>query len=272
MHKELDKYYTSITNIEFIINKYKIFIENFDIIIEPSAGDGRFIEILEKEFPNKKIIGFDIFPENEKIIKTDFLTLDINKYFDTNNKKVLIIGNPPYGKNAKLAFDFIYKAFEITNEVIFILSKTFLTDKYQKKLEKKEIYIKNYLELPEDIFYINGKKRKINTYCIHLSKYKTFQKKKQKQELRKTNLKYTKDKNQADFAIRRVGEHAGKIIEENLKNYSIQSNYFIICKDKNLKKFLQKNYKKLNKIAREKVVSNPSLSKKDIENFLKEYF
>jgi len=276
MHKELDKYYTSINNIKFIINKYKLFIQNFDIIIEPSAGDGRFIEILKKEFPNKTIIGFDILPEHKNIIKKDFLSLNINDYVNIKNKKILIIGNPPYGKNAKLAFDFIFKAFEITNEVIFILSKTFISNRYKKKLDKKDIYIKNYFNLPEDIFYLNEKKKIINTYCIHFGKYKPFNKytktKENNQIINNIKLQYTKDKEKANFVIRRVGGHAGKVIDKNIEKYSLQSNYFIICNNKKLKEFLIKNYEKLNKIAKNKTLTNPSLSKKDLENFINKNF
>lgn len=109
---ELDKYYTP-----FNIAKYcydiaieKIGKENISEIIEPSAGKGVFLDI------DEKIIGYDIAPEDNRIIEQDYLTLDID--YKENR---LIIGNPPYGRCLNLAQKFYKKSIEIGDYIAFIL-------------------------------------------------------------------------------------------------------------------------------------------------------
>ena len=68
--QKLDKFYTIPSIVELCINKVneKYKLTNFDLIIEPSAGNGSFL----LQLPNENCIGFDISPENDKIIKQDF--------------------------------------------------------------------------------------------------------------------------------------------------------------------------------------------------------
>lgn len=59
--------------------------------LEPSAGAGAFLNFLPK------YIALDIAPENENILKQDYLDY-------TNDKNDFItIGNPPFGKRSLLA-------------------------------------------------------------------------------------------------------------------------------------------------------------------------
>jgi len=64
---ELDKYYTPIEVAKHCYNKAieKIGKENITEIIEPSAGAGVFLDL------DKSIIGYDIEPEDNRIIKQD---------------------------------------------------------------------------------------------------------------------------------------------------------------------------------------------------------
>lgn len=68
---------------EKCVNIYKNYVKIFedDLIIEPSAGNGVFISHIKKLVKNYKF--FDIEPENDAIIKQDFLLLD-NKSFDNS--------------------------------------------------------------------------------------------------------------------------------------------------------------------------------------------
>lgn len=92
-----DKFYTkkevAIHCRDFLSNYININNENF---VEPSAGDGAFIDL----FPN--LIACDLFPENEKIIKQDFLKLDTSPHQDA-----VVIGNPPFGKNLPSQSNFL---------------------------------------------------------------------------------------------------------------------------------------------------------------------
>jgi len=273
---KLDKYYTTIHNIEAICNiLYENCPKNIEMIIEPSAGDGRIIKKLQKIFPEKKIIGFDISPDNKNIIKLDFLKEKIDKYTINDKKKTLIVGNPPYGKNNTLAIEFIKKSSEYANNIFFILPNSFKSDRYKKLLNKYNLRIKKVWKIPENIFEYKNKKYRLYTsffwitYCNNCSDVEN----EDNNKITRNILIYTKNKKEAKFLIRRVGGLAGKIIENGLEKYSLNSNYFIKKCDNNIKNFLKKNFKKLNNIAKENVVSNPSLSKKKLEEFiLKHYF
>lgn len=78
----IDKYYTKLNIVEDCkvqIEKHINIIKN-DLIIEPSAGNGSFIKIIKELTKNHKF--YDLIPENEEIIKQDFLLLDIDKIIE----------------------------------------------------------------------------------------------------------------------------------------------------------------------------------------------
>ena len=116
--KEVNKFYTSTKLVKKLINR--INIDKYDLIIEPDAGDGVF----SKQINN--ILAFDLFPESADIVQQDWFTLDKEQF--KNYKNILVIGNPPYGKNSSLALKFI-KESSFANTVAFILPKSFMKDK-----------------------------------------------------------------------------------------------------------------------------------------------
>ncbi len=122
----IDKYYTkeSIVNLCLTIVKTTININKNDLIIEPSAGNGAFINGIKLLVNN--YIFYDIEPENNEIIKQDFLHYSHNNY--NNNNKIHIIGNPPFGRQSSLAIKFIKKSCEFCDSISFILPKSFKKD------------------------------------------------------------------------------------------------------------------------------------------------
>ena len=127
----IDKYYTKESVVELCINyvKQHIQINENDLIIEPSAGNGSFITGIKSLTTNFKF--YDLEPENEEIIKQDYL---LYKYDNINNifDKIHIIGNPPFGRQSSLAIKFIKKSCEFCNSISFILPKSFKKDSLKK--------------------------------------------------------------------------------------------------------------------------------------------
>lgn len=107
-----DKYYTPIKTAKYCIDKTFEIIgkENVTEIIEPSAGNGAFSNQVEN------CIAYDIEPEDESVIKQDFLTLDLDY-----KKGRLFIGNPPFGDRLNLARQFYKKAVQLGDYIAFIL-------------------------------------------------------------------------------------------------------------------------------------------------------
>lgn len=108
---DLDKYYTPPDLAKWCIDKtFKVIGKNnITHIIEPSAGNGSFSKQLECD-------AYDIAPEDESIVKSDFLNLDI-----PYKQGRLIIGNPPYGVANTLAVQFYKKSIQLCDYIAFIL-------------------------------------------------------------------------------------------------------------------------------------------------------
>ncbi len=106
-----DKYYTPKDLAEYIVEKTFNIIgkENITEVIEPSAGNG----IISDLIPN--CIAYDIDPDNENIIKQDYLELNI-----PYKAGRLIIGNPPFGKANWLSVKFFKKSVTLADYIAFI--------------------------------------------------------------------------------------------------------------------------------------------------------
>ena len=127
----LDKFYTIPSYSKKCIDKvFELYDKSsFELIIEPSAGNGSFFNQLEC---NNKI-GIDISPENKNIIKMDFF--DYTPY--PHIKNILVIGNPPFGKISSIAIKFFNHSAKWANVIAFILPRTFRRPSVQTKLNNK---------------------------------------------------------------------------------------------------------------------------------------
>ena len=104
-------------------------IDDNDIIIEPSAGNGSFIDEIKKTVNN--YIFYDIEPENDEIIEQDYLLVNSDDFKDCN---IHVVGNPPFGRQSSLAIKFIKKSCEFCDTISFILPKSFKKDNLKNHL------------------------------------------------------------------------------------------------------------------------------------------
>ena len=150
--KALDKYYTNDSVAEFCYQKFVKFCTKYKsepyTIIEPSAGGGAFLNIIQEDK-----IGFDILPESDNIIQMDFINGNIEEYLPQND--VVFLGNPPFGKKGDLAIQFINKCFEYSTVVGFILPVQFRKYSAQKQLDSRARLLYD-IDLDEDSFNIVG--------------------------------------------------------------------------------------------------------------------
>lgn len=135
----LDQFYTKpdIAQECYTILKQHVNIDEFDYIVEPSAGKGAFFSLLDKT----KRIGLDVEPKNELIIKKDYF-----KYNPQSVGKYLVIGNPPFGKISSLAIKFFNKSSEYADVIAFIVPRTFKRVSVQNQLN-----MNFYLTYNEDL-------------------------------------------------------------------------------------------------------------------------
>lgn len=97
-------YYTPFKTVRFMENYLAKEHKAYTKVLEPSAGDGRFIDLFEKEENIQRFVAVELmeekisrlrskgYSEKVKIIADDFLAFSEK----TNEKYQLIIGNPPY--------------------------------------------------------------------------------------------------------------------------------------------------------------------------------
>ena len=126
---ELGQYFTTNDNLK---NKVlELVLNNPDVILEPSVGQGDLIQIL---YNNNNKIQFDMYEIDTKIkllddipknvIYGDFIEQDVKKKYKT------IVGNPPFIRTTKgnLYIDFIQKCYNLlenNGELIFIIPSDF---------------------------------------------------------------------------------------------------------------------------------------------------
>jgi predicted RNA methylase len=263
LDKEFDQFYTNKETAKFCYMELENLIKLKDyFLFEPSAGTGSFSNLF-----HKNSLAIDIEPKHNNIIKIDFFNFD-SKILE--NKNVITIGNPPFGKNSNLAIKFFNKSSEFSEYIAFIIPKTFKKDSVQNKLNLNFHLIKE-IEIPLNSFIF--KEKEYSAPCI-FQIWKKENIKRNKKE-KKTETKYflfTK-KEEADIAIRRIGVLAGKVILD-LEKYKESSHYYLKIKNKNQEKIyntLKECYKEFNEIAKN-TAGNPSLSKTElVDIFEKKY-
>jgi hypothetical protein len=83
----IDKYYTKESIVQLCLNLVKKYIQinTEDLIVEPSAGNGSFIIGIKSLLSN--CLFYDLEPDNNEIIKQDYLLYDYSSIKKSFNKK-----------------------------------------------------------------------------------------------------------------------------------------------------------------------------------------
>ena len=218
----IDKYYTKddvVTMCLKLVKQY-VQIEENDLVMEPSAGNGSFISAIKELSNNYRF--YDLEPEHDEIVKQDYFLYD---YSDDKNvfSKIHILGNPPFGRQSSLAIKFIKKSCEFCNTISFILPKSFKKDSLQKSFPLNFHLIIEF-DLPEKSFLVDGEEH--NVPCI----FQIWEKKENhrtiNEKLKPHNFIFVKKEENPDISFRRVGVNAG-VISRQIEEKSTQSHYFI---------------------------------------------
>jgi predicted RNA methylase len=218
----IDKYYTKPSVVKQCIKLVKkyINISNNDLIIEPSAGNGSFIDNIKNISSNYKF--YDLEPEHDEVLKQDFLEFDY-KELQSQFSNIHVIGNPPFGRQSSMAIKFIKKCCLFSNSISFILPKSFKKDSMKKHFEK-HYHLIHEIDLLDNSFLVND--IECDVPCV----FQIWQKKEEIRAVIKKILPlhftFVEKKDKPDISFRRVGVNAGTITKE-INNKNIQSHYFI---------------------------------------------
>lgn len=228
MVKSLDQFYTNSHVAERLYKKTQDLINtnNYDIIIEPSAGTGSFYQL----FPHDKRLGLDLEPKYEGIVKQDFLTFEPDL-----SKSYVSIGNPPFGRVSSMAVKFFNKCAEFSEYICFVIPRTFNKPSVQNKLNLNFKLMYNE-DLPETPCCFTPK---MNAKCCYQI-WKRTNTPRSVMVYDKVHSDFEfipygpKDDNGqptpplvGDFALRAYGGNCGEIVIENQHNLRPKSWHFI---------------------------------------------
>ncbi len=164
INNKLDQYYTKREVSKYLFEKTIEIISKYDNNIfdytwlEPSVGEGCFFDHL----PEEKRIGIDIEPKRNGVIKHDYLT------YNLPNKKLIVIGNPPFGHRGVLALEFINHSIG-ADYVAFILPMFFTsTGKGSVKYRVKGFNLIHEEILPPNSFYLPSGKNADVKCCFQI--------------------------------------------------------------------------------------------------------
>ena len=167
-----DQFFTSVESAKKCWDTFckitKINISDY-IFIEPSAGDGSFTKCIPANS-----ISLDIEPRYNNIIKQDYLLWTPPSSQEYNNKKYIVIGNPPFGLRGHTALNFINHSYDFADYVAFILPQLFESDGKGCPRKRVKGYNLIYSEKLSGIFH-TPEKLDVNINCVFQiwSKYKS---------------------------------------------------------------------------------------------------
>lgn len=209
-NKDLDQFYTNPDVaricIEYFVKHFQF--DEFDSILEPSAGTGNIYTLL----PQNKRVGIDLEPKYDGVKLMDFFD------FTPDKKKWLVIGNPPFGKVSSKAVQFFNHAATFADVIAFIIPRTFKRVSLQNQLDLNFHLVQSY-DLPIGCFTPKMSAK----CCFQIWEYREI--KRDKIILPKSHKDFTflklgpinEETKQptvpvgADFAIKAYGSNCGEI-------------------------------------------------------------
>lgn len=208
-----DQYYTNET---VAAECYRIFCEHFNPIfckmVEPSAGTGSFFKLL----PSRSL-GYDVEPKYPGILEADFFTVEV-----TSEWKVAVIGNPPFGRCAETAVRFFNHAACQSRIIAMIFPKTFRKVRFQNKLNCN-FHLVREVAVPKNAFVFRNRRYDVPT-VFQIWERRPEPRTRVLVETTHPDFAFTSPDG-ADFAIRRIGARAGRIVSLDGANPS--AHYFI---------------------------------------------
>jgi hypothetical protein len=181
------------------------------------------------------------------------------------------VGNPPFGRGARLAVSFFNHAAKFAQVIAFIVPRTFrkasITNSLDLHFEKVD-----ELLLPVESFLFEN--ASYNVPCVFQIWKRSDEKRLKIPTVNKTkDFCFVKpDKVNYDLVFRRVGVNAGRLFENSKSDgttFSADSHQFILLSDKSKRELIVENIKSLNlEEAQEKydVAGNPCLNASEICN------
>lgn len=257
-----DKYYTPQHIVDLVMRRVEdvIGLENITEFIEPSAGDGSFLDSLyETGIPTK---AYDLYPEREDIVEQDYLELDLEY-----EKSRCVIGNPPFGFMTKLAISFFNKSVSLCDYIAFVLPISFKDNVKQiykfDLIHSEDLGLREYSEMDVHCC-LNIYKRPING--LNKSKIKKI---KLNKDVKITEIRLgNKICTDYDYAICSWGSIGKVITEPNTRQYAKE--FYIKINNDKYKKDILNLLKTVEWNKEYKMTATPNLLQWQVYKYLKD--
>ena len=207
--------------------------------VEPSAGNGAFLNNIPETYDK---IGIDIEPvpgADANILKQDFLTwVPPAQKTKTNQKPVIIFGNPPFGRQSSLAKAFIAHSCKIasTSTIALILPRSFVKPSMSCAFES-HFHCIHSSDVERNAFVLGGSgggggDTAYNVPCVFQIWQKRSAPRIVPEKITEKGFQYVKETDPRDIVIRRVGVYAGRCFDgggdvNSATEYNKQTHYFI---------------------------------------------
>lgn len=260
--RELDQFFTKPEVASKCVGFLKERLGTFDMIVEPSAGNGAFVDALKQAMVTEnRLVYMDIDACDEKH-RMNFL-----EFQNFPHGNVLTIGNPPFGKAASLAIQFFNHAAKYSTCIALIVPRTFSKISVQNRLDERFI-LESETILESNSFLFAGEP--YNVPCVFQIWVKSNGVRPKWKKLSETDdFRFVKRTESPDLAIRRVGANAGMIFHEGIGDRSEPSHFFLQIKDKKRKTEVVESLHLLdlpNAEIKFQTAGNPSISKNELCN------
>ena len=266
---DLDQFYTADYEVDKCmkaVSESGINLKDYDMILEPSAGTGAFYS----QFPEDTRVGLDLEPKMEGIIKTDFFHFSPYTIHDTSKKKIITIGNPPYGRAGNLAVKFVNECGKWSEYVCMVLPRSFKKDSIQNRVNL-DLHLIHQHDV-NDFILPDSTVRKVN------SVFQIWEKREYKRSKvvkRKTTELWDWVKpEEADCATIFFGTPTGRLKTENLTELTTTTHAFMKSKIplNELINLFEKSSEEIKSTCRGSNTAAGSLSKGDVIEIVERTF
>ena len=227
----LEQFYTTrhITDLVMAKIKHLPWFRSATEFIEPSAGSGNFVDELQKASPHTPVRAFDLQPKHRSVKKADYLKLDLGY-----KRGRVVIGNPPWGKRQQLSKQFLNKAANEADYIVFLVGASMRKPTvYSDVNSKLHLVMEHYLG---EIKFEGPDGCKVKT-VLQVWRKMNFDRQVPVAKKTHRSFEFVKDHTEADFTFTTHGSRCGDITVPTVSDETCSSRRLVKIKAED-KKFV----------------------------------
>ena len=221
--RALDQFYTDPALARALTARLLAFLDARGLrhvgFLEPSAGEGAFVDALADLRPSAQRWACDLDPKHREAQRSDFFAFE--------QTAEVVFGNPPFGKNATLAVRFFNHAARSARVIAFIVPRTFEKDSLKNRLDDR-FELADQTAIDPRSFRLNGEN--VAVPCVFQIWERLPVGKRRAAAHAATShrdFRFVKDRSEAAFVFQRVGAQAGRTKEVDHPHAASASHYFL---------------------------------------------